>query len=102
MKLFVRLATALLLSTLWLATPTSARAGGGDDDDDVVFDDDDSADDDDSSDDDDSGFVSATVPLEDRVLGGGCEDGQACAVGGGPAPTVWLILVGLAAVRRRR
>jgi MYXO-CTERM domain-containing protein len=91
---FARIALALLLAGLWIAAPAPAWA---DDDDDSALDDDDAA-----FDDDDSGFYSGTVPLEDRVLGGGCEDGGSCSVAAGAASALPLLLFGLAAARRRR
>jgi uncharacterized protein (TIGR03382 family) len=99
MSTAARLAFALLLALLWVSAPSSALAGGGDDDDSSVIDDDDVADDDDSSVDT---FVSSEVPLDERVLGGGCEDGQSCDVGDSSGSSLPLLLLGIAVLRRRR
>ena len=92
---FARILAAVLLALLWSVSPSTAFAEDDDDDSSV-------ANDDDSVDDDDSSFFSGTVPLEDRVLGGGCEDGQSCSVGAGANSGLPLLLLAAACVRRRR
>lgn len=68
-----------------------------------VFEDEERDDDDSANpgDDDDSAFFASTVPLEDRVLGGGCDDGEGCSVGGS-APSGLALLLLAGALRRRR
>ena len=89
MGLLARTALLFALAALFVAGP--ALADSHDDDDSAFLDDD-----------DDSAFYSATVPLEDRVLGGGCEDGQSCSVSAGVGSGLPLLLFGAAFVRRRR
>ncbi len=84
----------LLLLVLALLLPsTLALAGGADDDDDSAADDDD-------DDDDDSIDDGSDVPLENRVLGGGC-DGDVPSGPYAALPFAGLAL-GASLVRRRR